>query len=443
MTVALIAAALAALPLSAQQKRISPHETTSIVIGERNAGNRITITYGRPYTKDPRSGKVRKIWGGLVPWGEAYRLGADEATLLVTQQPIILGGATIPAGAHTLYLVPSETGASKLAVSTNVGVWGDPVDETHDLTRVEVKKETLDSPVDQLTITLEKDPAGGAVLRIAWETTQFSAPIKPVEPHLEFPAASPSATLKQRVGLADVEVVYSRPDVRGRQIFGGLVPYGQVWRTGANNATRITFSTPVTLQGTHVDAGTYELFTIPGRDEWTIIVQKASKQWGAYTYDPKKDVARMTAKPAETAQPVETFTISLDDIRDNSATLAIEWDHTRVPVTLSVDVAGILVPQIEAAMAAPGKKPYAQAAVFYRDYDVDLKKAAAWMDAAIAEQPDAFYLMYQKALILAKMGDKDGAAAEAKTSMDLAAKGEEPAKSEYIRLNEALIASLK
>jgi hypothetical protein len=153
----------------------SPHETISTVIGDRKTGNRITITYGRPYTADPKTGQARKIWGELFPWDKAYRLGADEATLLITQKPLIFGATTIPAGAYTLYQVPSETGASKLAFSTALGKWGIPVDETHDVARVDLKKTTLDQPVDQLTIGIQNDKeTGGGVLTIRWETTEFS-----------------------------------------------------------------------------------------------------------------------------------------------------------------------------------------------------------------------------------------------------------------------------
>ena len=443
LSLALITAAAAALPLSAQQNRKSPHETVSTVIGDRATGNRVTIVYGRPYTKDPRTGEPRKIWGSLVPWGEAYRLGADEATLLITEQPIVMQGTMIPAGAHTLYMVPSETGTSKLAISTSVGGWGEPVDEASDLARVDLKRDTLDNPVDQLTVAVEKVPAGGGLLKIMWEKTQFSVPFRAPAPHVDFPAASPTATLKQRVGLTDVELVYSRPGMKGRKVFGGLVPYGEVWRTGANSATRITFTTPVKLQGTPVGAGTYELFTIPGAEGWTVILQKAAKQWGAYAYDQKNDVARVTAKPVALEVPYETFTIGIGDIRDESATLNLLWEKTRVPVKLETDVVGALVPQIDAAMTAPGRKPYAQAAMFYLDHNLDLKKAVAWMDAAIAEQPKFYPIIYRKALIQAKMGDKDGALETARQSMDLASKDTGPEKDEYVRLNEALIASLK
>lgn len=152
----------------------SPHETFGVVLGAR-PGNRVTITYGRPFAKD------RKVWGTLVPWEKAYRLGSDEATLLLTQQPLMIGDAKIPAGAYTLYLVPSETGATKLAISTNIGKWGIPVDETKDLARVELQKSALETHVEQLTLALEKDQAGGGVLKISWEKTQFSVALATVK----------------------------------------------------------------------------------------------------------------------------------------------------------------------------------------------------------------------------------------------------------------------
>jgi hypothetical protein len=266
----------------------------------------------------------------------------------------------------------------------------------------------------------------------------------PQAPRIEFPLASPAATLKQRVGLTDIEINYSRPGLKGRVVVGKIDPYGKVWRTGANSATRISFSTPVKLQGSKLDAGTYELFTIPGQDEWTVILQKAGKQWGAYQYKEENDALRVKATPVALANPVETFTIDINDIRDESATLNLIWADWRVPVKLEVDVVSTVVPLIEAVMASDAaKKPYAQAAMFYRDHDLDLKKALAWMDTAIAAQPDAYYLVYHKARILAKMGDKAGAIAAAQQSIAMAAKDTGPAKDEYTRLNEALIASLR
>jgi len=150
------------------------------------------------------------------------------------------------------------------------------------------------------------------------------------------PAASPACTLKQRVGLTDIEIDYSRPGVKGRAIFGGLVPLDKVWRTGANAATRITFSTPVKFNGADVPAGTYSLFTIPGQNEWTVILNKTANQWGAFHYDEKDDLLRVKATPVALDTSVETFTIDINDIRDDSATLELIWDKTRVPVKLSL-----------------------------------------------------------------------------------------------------------
>ena len=266
----------------------------------------------------------------------------------------------------------------------------------------------------------------------------------PAAPKLEFPQASPLASVSQRIGLTDIQVTYNRPGAKGRVVFGGLVPYGHVWRTGANNATKISFSTPVKLNGATVPAGTYELFTIPGKDEWTVIIHKNMSQWGAYTYDQKNDVARIKAVPVALTNGVETLGISFNDLRDESGTLNIAWEKVRVPVTISVDVKSTLVPQIEAVMASGGDKlPYAEASMYYLANDLDLQKAAAWMDAAIAANPQAFYLVYRKALILEKMGDKAGAIAAAQKSIDGANQAGGAIKEEYVALNEALINRLK
>ena len=264
----------------------------------------------------------------------------------------------------------------------------------------------------------------------------------PAAPKLEFPAPSPSSTLKQRVGVTDIQVDYSRPSMKERVIFGGLVPYDKVWRTGANSATKISFGTPVKLNGTDVPAGEYALFSIPGKTEWTVILNKVTGQWGSYSYDEKNDVARVKAIPIAIPTAVESFTIGMNDLSQHSATLFLTWEKTRVPVKVEIDTVGLLVPQIEAAMAADGKKPYFPAAMFYYENNLDLKKAAAWMDLAVAEQPEAFWMIYRKGLIHAKMGDKAGAIAAAQKSLELAATQKGEIKEEYTRLNNALIASL-
>jgi hypothetical protein len=159
------------LPLMAQQKRVSPHETVSAVID----GNRVTVVYGRPYTKDAKTGEARDIWGGLVPYGKVWRTGADEATLLITQKPVSFGDTTIPAGAYTLYMLPQDDGTAKLIVNKQLGQWGTQYDEKQDLARIDLKKDLTDKTADQLTVAVAKNPAGGGVLKIIWANTQFSA----------------------------------------------------------------------------------------------------------------------------------------------------------------------------------------------------------------------------------------------------------------------------
>lgn len=266
-------------------------------------------------------------------------------------------------------------------------------------------------------------------------------------PRIDFPAASPACTLKQRVGFTDIEVDYSRPGVKGRAIFGGIVPYGQVWRTGANQATRLTFSTPVKLEGHEIPAGTYALFTIPGEHEWTIIINKGANQWGAFQYNEKDDVVRFKVTPVMlTDTRIETFAIEFNRIRDQSAVLTLVWDRTVVPIRLEVDVVSKLIPQIEAVMAAPGKKTdgfYFQAATFYYDHGLDLNKALGWVNAGLADNPRiAYEMLHLKAELLAKQGDKAGAIAAAKQSTELALKAEGPGSS-FPKMNEDLVSSLQ
>jgi hypothetical protein len=260
------------------------------------------------------------------------------------------------------------------------------------------------------------------------------------QPKVDFPSPSPLGTLKQRVGLTDIEIVYSRPSAKGRPIFGGLVPFGEVWRTGANARTTISFSTAVKLNGTEIPAGKYSLFTIPGQSEWTIAINKDTTA-SPFAYNASTDVARITAPAVNLVENIETFSIMINAIRDDSARIDLIWEHTAVPIHLTLDLVTTLQPQIEAAMAAPGDgKPYYQAAMFYYDHNLDLQKAKSWIESATVSG-ETYYIVHLKAKILAKLGDKDGAIAAAKHSSELAAKAD--GASGYLKLNEELISSLK
>jgi hypothetical protein len=262
-------------------------------------------------------------------------------------------------------------------------------------------------------------------------------------PRINAPAASPASTLKQRVGFTDIEVVYSRPSMRDRKIFGAFLPYGEVWRTGANTATKVTFGTAVKIGGQELPAGSYALFSIPGAAEWTVIFNKVAGEWGAYSYKQENDALRVKVKPVALAQAVETFTIDINDIRTESATLNLVWEKTRVPVKIEVDAIKNVVAQIDAALASGqtlSPSAYFTAAMFYYDHGLDLQKARGWVEEATKGDKPPFFMLHGKAKILAKLGDKAGAIAAAKQSM---AAAEGAARAEYVRLNEALIASLK
>ena len=261
---------------------------------------------------------------------------------------------------------------------------------------------------------------------------------------IEFPQPSPLASLKERVGVTGVSIEYSRPSVRERKVFGGLVPYGDVWRTGANAATKITFSGDVKLGGAVVPAGAYALFTIPGEAEWTVILSKVvDDQWGSYAYNQKDDQARIKVRPVTMAEPLETMTISLQDMRAGKANLVIAWEKTKVPIEIDTDLVAKVKPQIEAAMAGSGEKPYFSAAMFYYENDLDMALAKQWIEAAAKQKPDAVWIIYRKGLILKKAGDKEGAMAAAKQALELASKEKGELKAEYTRLSENLIASMK
>lgn len=175
LTSALLTAAVligGVLPLAAQQNRVSPHETISTNFD----GTRITLTYGRPYTKHPRTGEVRQIWGGLVPYDQVWRTGANEATLFITQKDLVMAGKNIPAGAYTVFTLPKADGSAQLILNKQLGQWGTEHDASKDLARIDLEKKELSSPVNQFTMAIEKKSSDQGVLKLIWEDREYSAP---------------------------------------------------------------------------------------------------------------------------------------------------------------------------------------------------------------------------------------------------------------------------
>jgi hypothetical protein len=255
------------------------------------------------------------------------------------------------------------------------------------------------------------------------------------------PQPSPAATVTQKVGLTDVTVSYSRPGVKGRKIFGDLVPYGKLWRTGANAATKLTFSDEVSLEGKPIPAGDYSLFTIPGATEWTVIVNKNAKA-SANDYKQEEDVARFTVKPTKTASKVENFTIQFSDLDARKANLDLMWENTLVRVKMATEVDAKVMAQIkEKVIDATPTDPnlYFQAAAYYYEAGKDMKQALAWVNKATEKEPK-FWMVHLKAKIQARMKDYKGAVASANQSIELAKTAK---NDDYVRLNEKLIAETK
>jgi len=252
------------------------------------------------------------------------------------------------------------------------------------------------------------------------------------EKKIDFPSASQHSVVKQRVGLTDVEVDYSRPNKNGREIFGGLVPFGKLWRTGANAVTKIKFSHPVTLGGKEIPAGEYALFTIPTANEWTIIVSKDAKVQSTADYKQENDAVRLTAKPEPIPVTIETFTIALADVKGASATLNFLWDKTRVPVKLTTDDVEQVSKELD-TVASSGTpldpRTAYQAAAFYYDNNKDINQAAMWIDQALEKNPDAYFMHYKKAQIQAKLGNNKEAIASAQKAIDILKKDKAPDES--------------
>lgn len=259
---------------------------------------------------------------------------------------------------------------------------------------------------------------------------------------LKTPAPSPGQYIKQDFGLGTIELSYSRPAKKGRTIMGDLVPYGKVWRTGANQATTLTFSDEVTIGGTKIPAGKYGLVSIPGATEWTLIITKQLDITSPAAYKAENDVVQVKARPIKVATPAESFTIQFANISANQCELQILWDKTMVSLPITTDIDTRIMAQIDQLINGDGdeaKKPYFAAAQYYLDNDKDLNKALEWFNKAADQNPKAFWVMYQKASCEAKLGKKQEAIASANKSIELA---KEAKNDDYVTLNKKLLAKL-
>ena len=255
---------------------------------------------------------------------------------------------------------------------------------------------------------------------------------------LKTPAPSPTQTIKQDFGLSSVELSYSRPAMKGRKIFGDLVPFGNVWRTGANSATTLTFGDEVTIGGTKIPAGKYGLLSIPDKKSWTLIITKQTDVTSPAAYKPEMDVVRVTADVSKMKSATESFTMQFANIKPASCDLHIMWDKSTVVLPISTEVDSKIMANIEQAMKGD-KPPYYQAAVYYMENGKDLNQSLTWFNKAVEAQPNAFWIQHQWANCLAKLGKVSEAKAAAQKSKELAI---EAKNDDYVALNDKLLKEL-
>ena len=269
-------------------------------------------------------------------------------------------------------------------------------------------------------------------------------PAAQAQTKLTIPPLSPATHIHQSFSTSYIDLTYSRPSLRGRVAFGNLVPNGTVWRTGANTITKVRFGEEVKINGQAVPAGAYALLAIPDAKEWTFILNRDTAQWGTYEYKQALDVLRVKAKPMKLAAPVETMSLTVENLRPASADLVISWDRTQVALPLTADPDRLVMGQIEQAMKGE-KKPYVTAWQYYYNAGKDLTPAIGWTEEFIKANPEsAYYGYYWKAKLLQKQGKNKEAIEAANRSLELVKTDKnEVSKTEYMRLNQEVLAAAR
>lgn len=263
-----------------------------------------------------------------------------------------------------------------------------------------------------------------------------------IEAQVKTPQSSPKSTVEQVVGLTTVDLEYSRPSTKGRIVFGDLVPFGKVWRTGANANTLISFSDDVTIDGKTLPRGKYSLYTLPKADNWEIIFYKTTDNWGNPEEWKESDVAlRANAKPVMTNRNVETFTIAINNVTNDSADLEIAWEKTVVALKFDVPTQKTAIASITKALAGPTAGDYFSSAQYFYQSNGDMIKALEYVNKALgmtkAGEDAPFWYLRQKSLIQARLNDKKGAIETAKLSLAAATKAK---NDDYVKMNNDSIA---
>jgi len=259
---------------------------------------------------------------------------------------------------------------------------------------------------------------------------------------IKTPQPSPTATITQKVGISNISVEYSRPGAKEREIFGGLVSYEKMWRTGANKATKITFDENCVFGGAKIKKGSYSLFTIPGKKEWTVVLNKNTELWGVGEYDKEKQVCSIVAKVIETKDFTESFTIDFGTFQSFSAIMSLKWANTKIGIKIESLAAKELEKQfVELLTKGPSANDYYNGAKFFADNTSEYDMALEWINTAIEKKPDAFWMKFHKARILKKIGNNKQSISVAEEVISLAKEKKDDYG--YIKRSEDLIKSIK
>ncbi len=293
VAVLLFLAPLAPGAVAQQRPVLSPRDSVTLSLDTHT----ISVNYSRP------SMRGRKIMGGLVPWEKVWRTGANLATHLKTTFDMVMGGIPVPRGTYTLWTIPTP-GTWKIILNKQTGQWGTNYDARQDLARFDARSETLPAPVDTFRITLQATGKQGGVMKLLWENTSVTIPF---ERNDRIRPISPPDSVETRIKGKTVKVTYSRPYARGREIWGVVVPFDTVWRTGANRATTLSTGLNLRIGKTLLPAGTYTVYSLPAEAAFTLILSK--KPAGMPAYDPAMDAARISMEREKSPAPVDPFRI--------------------------------------------------------------------------------------------------------------------------------------
>lgn len=292
----------------------------------------VAITYSSPGIKG------RTIWGELVAYGELWRTGANMATTIEFGSDVKVNGNEVKAGKYALFTIPNKDEWTIILNSVAEQPGTSKYEKEKDVLRFKVKP--VENPFhERLAFIIDLDTPTSSIVSLEWEKLKVSFKVESYlsDPNDENVRPSPLSRTMQTIGFAKIEIQYGAPGVKGRKIWGGLVPYNEVWRTGANEATTLSTDKDITIEGNKIPAGKYSLFTIPTENDWTVIINKIPDQWGAYKYDQAQDLLRFNVIPKKSQHPHERMKFIFKDTKDYESILVLVWENLMIPMSVKTN----------------------------------------------------------------------------------------------------------